>query len=358
MPDISISSKTTNGFDAIEVSTGALAFVLVPALGGKLASLRDERTGREWLWRNPRIPYQRVPHGSSYVTYADTGGWDECFPSVSQCEYPSAPWQGMMVQDHGELWSQEAAVQITQSGTSSRTVPLQGDGGTSPQPSPSQGEGEIGTHVNQVVIHASWQGVALPYRFERHITARAGSDVLKFEYKVTNTGDAPLDWIWSAHPLLAIEPGMRLLTPPAARFHLGGAYPSGLFTQRTDLSFPMTVNGVDLTTLPPSSAAMTMKLWSEPLDEGWATLRAADGEFRMRWDVTQLPQLGIWLNLGAWAGDGGTPYYNMGLEPCIGAQDSLAQAVNDYHLFETLPPAGERVWSLEVELAHQTAEPS
>jgi hypothetical protein len=60
--------------------------------------------------------------------------------------------------------------------------------------------------------------------------------------------------------------------------------------------------------------------------------------------------LGIWLNLGAWAGDGGAPYYNLGLEPCIGAQDSLADAVTQYRLFETLHPGAERKWWLEVEL--------
>lgn len=351
MPDITCISKTTNGFETIEVHTGALVFELVPALGGKLIRLRDERTGREWLWRNPRMPYQRVPHGNSYVQYADTGGWDECFPSVSQCEYPSAPWKGAAIQDHGELWSQEAVVTVTRVGTSphSRTQSRLNEtsSATAFVTSPSQGERDL-------VIHASWSGVALPYRFERTITARANSGVLKFEYVVTNIGEAPLDWIWSAHPLLAIEPGMRLLTPPAARFHLASMHPNDLVAQMEGLSFPLRVRGLDLTTLPRTDAGIAIKLWSDALTEGWATVRAADGEFRMRWDVSQLPQLGIWLNLGAWSGDGGAPYYNMGVEPCIGAQDSLAQAITQYRLFETLPPQGVRVWSLEVELAAHT----
>ena len=47
----------------------------------------------------------------------------------------------------------------------------------------------------------------------------------------------------------------------------------------------------------------------------------------------------------------GTPYFNLGLEPCIGAQDSLAEAVTARNLFEILPPRGSRTWWLEVELA-------
>jgi hypothetical protein len=83
---------------------------------------------------------------------------------------------------------------------------------------------------------------------------------------------------------------------------------------------------------------------------GWATLHARDGEFRMKWDATFLPQIAAWMNFGAWAADGGSPYYNLGLEPCIGAQDSLADAVTQYRLFGTLPPHDSKTWWLEIEL--------
>jgi len=86
------------------------------------------------------------------------------------------------------------------------------------------------------------------------------------------------------------------------------------------------------------------------MEAGWATLKARDGELRMKWDVSRLPQLAAWMNFGAWAADGGTPYYNLGLEPCIGAQDSLNDAVNRYQLFGALPPHDSKNWWLEIEL--------
>src|SRR5439155_26268140 len=165
-----------------------------------------------------------------------------------------------------------------------------------------------------------------------------------------NKSEASLQFIWSAHPLLAIEPGMQLRVPPEARFHRWASVPPDLIPQDSALLFPLVANGVDLTTLPASSAAIALKLWSDPLSQGWATLAARDGALRMRWDPALLPQLGFWLNLGAWAGDGGAPYYNLGLEPCIGAQDSLADAVLRYNLFESLAPRAARSWWLEVEL--------
>lgn len=322
MPTISISRGSDSGFVTVAVDTGVIHLTVIPELGVKLSSLRDLRTGREWLWRNPRLPYRRVPHGSSYIQFGDTGGWDECFPSVDGCAYPSAPWAGAAIQDHGELWTQSPSL-------------------------------EINEQAESVSLTTRWQGVALPYAFERTITAQAGSAALQFEYAVKNLGSAPVDWIWSAHPLLAIEPGMQVLVPSSARFNLRGAFPENLLDRQSNVQFPLQVGKFDLQVLPPVDAGVAVKLWSDPLTEGWATLRAPDGEFRMRWDVAQLPQVGIWMNLGMWAGDGGTPYYNLGLEPCIGAQDSLNEAVTQYHLFERLDVGATRFWSLQVELAAQ-----
>lgn len=328
MPNVELHRGAVEGFETVEVDTGAIALALIPELGGKIASLRDLRGGREWLWRHPRMAYRRVSHGGSYIAAADTGGWDECFPSVAPCAYPSEPWLGATVQDHGELWSQPAALDLVEGAES-------------------------------VMLRTRWRGVALPYVFERAITLAAGSPRVRVEYIVSSAADAPLRFVWCIHPLLAIEPGMRLRLPPEARFNLGGGWPEGLTNERTGLSFPLTARAggreIDLATLPEPSSGVAIKLWSDPLppDAGWAALRASDGELRMRWDVALLPQLAVWMNLGAWAGDGGAPYYNLGLEPCIGAQDSLADAVARYNLFETLPPRGSRAWWLEIELTNE-----
>src|SRR6185437_8860294 len=60
--------------------------VVVPALGGKIVGL--EIGGREWLWRS-RARAQRPADGVSYAAVGDTGGIDECFPTVAPCVLPS-----------------------------------------------------------------------------------------------------------------------------------------------------------------------------------------------------------------------------------------------------------------------------
>ncbi|HEX5691477.1 MAG TPA: hypothetical protein VFX76_15800, partial [Roseiflexaceae bacterium] len=260
---------------------------------------------------------------SSYVQLADTGGWDECFPSVAQCTYLSPPWAGAAIQDHGELWSQPAKLEVIEEG-------------------------------NSVALSTRWQGIALPYQFERTVRLAADSANLRVEYGVSNQSDAPIQFIWSAHPLLAIEPGMQLEVSPEARFNCCASIPSGLLNERSGIRYPLVVQAgarrFDLERLPDASAGIALKLWSDPLHDGWATLRASDGALRMRWDAAHLPQIAFWMNLGGGAFDGGEPYYNLGLEPCIGAQDSLADAVEHFNLFATLPPREARAWWLEVEL--------
>jgi galactose mutarotase-like enzyme len=320
---INISSERVDGLEVVHMSNGLLALALMPTLGGKLSSLRDLRSGREWLWRHPRMAYRSVAYGGSYIHDGDTGGWDECFPSVAPCSYPSAPYAGAPIQDHGELWSQAARLQVRHLGDS-------------------------------MALETTWRGIALPYTFSRAISISATEPTLRFSYRVANHSDARLPFIWSAHPLLAIEPGMELRTPPEARFNCNGTFPPNLTEAMSGLAFPLTLNTesgpLPFDPMPGPESAVAMKLWSDPLADGWATLTARDGALHMRWDVRDLPQLALWVNLGAWAGDSGAPYYNLGLEPCIGAQDSLATAVTERDLYATLPPRGARSWQLEVEL--------
>jgi galactose mutarotase-like enzyme len=317
-----VRREEQEGFEVVRVETGPIGLALIPALGGKIASLRDNRSGREWLWRHPRLPYQQEGPDASYVERADTGGWDECFPTVAPCAYPSAPWAETALPDHGELWSQATVVDVHQD-------------------------------ASRVTLRTRWQGRALPYTFERTVTAPANGTGLRVDYAVTNEAQAPLQFIWSLHPLLRIEPGMRLSLPPSARYHRWASMPAGAVDEDSGLRFPLVAGGHDLSTLPDRMAGIALKLWSDPLPagDGWAALQASDGELRLRWDTALLPQVGFWMNLGAWSGDGGEPYYNLGLEPCIGAQDSLAEAVTRHNLFATLAPGATRTWWLELELS-------
>jgi galactose mutarotase-like enzyme len=66
--------------------------------------------------------------------------------------------------------------------------------------------------------------------------------------------------------------------------------------------------------------------------------------------AAEVPQVGVWINCQGWAPPGRKPYYNLALEPCIGAPDRLDVAVSDWRTAQILEPGEEREWSLEVRL--------
>jgi galactose mutarotase-like enzyme len=69
-------------------------------------------------------------------------------------------------------------------------------------------------------------------------------------------------------------------------------------------------------------------------------------EFVVRPD--EVPQVGVWINCRGWAPSGLNPYYNLALEPCIGAPDRLDIAVRDWRTAQILNPGEERTWSVDV----------
>ena len=91
-----------SGFPAVALRSSDVEIVVVPALGAKITNLR-RLPGREWLWRSDQIPLAPPIPGASYVETADSGGWDECFPTVGPCLLPENP--AVLLPDHGELWS-------------------------------------------------------------------------------------------------------------------------------------------------------------------------------------------------------------------------------------------------------------
>src|SRR5690349_24928658 len=101
---MSYRQTTVAGFPAVALRNDEIEVVAVPTVGMKLTHLRKLR-GREWLWRNPELPLALPKPGASFVDTADSGGWDECFPTVGPSPMPGAPAGAPALPDHGELWS-------------------------------------------------------------------------------------------------------------------------------------------------------------------------------------------------------------------------------------------------------------
>ena len=78
--------------------------VEVVTRGARITSLKSRLDGREWLAQPAGTVASEPAYGARF-TDTDHFGWDEMFPSVDDCVYPTEPFAGLEVVDHGELWN-------------------------------------------------------------------------------------------------------------------------------------------------------------------------------------------------------------------------------------------------------------
>jgi galactose mutarotase-like enzyme len=313
-----------NGLTGLAMQNERMRIVTIPALGGKITSLIDLKCGREWLWQNPDI-IPAMPHfGEPYSRHL--GGWTECFPSIRETRYPIEPWRGTIIPDHGEIWS----------------LPWQS---------------EVQSEKDKVEIKTTVHGVRLPYRFERIVSMTANEQKVSMVYRVTNLTVFDLPFIWSAHPILQVSPGVRLI----ASLEDVTVYDSlsGQFDElKQQICWPLLRdrdgNDWDLSLLPQTEAPLSVKLYGRVKKTAGATLRDAStaSQIHFLFDAKEITHLGIWLNFNACSvvPDGPRDYF-VAVEPCIGAQDDLALAYEQLGDYGIVPAQGERSWKLDVLLS-------
>ncbi|HET6777532.1 MAG TPA: hypothetical protein VFH26_01450 [Gemmatimonadales bacterium] len=316
---MSFRQTTVSGFPAVALRTAELEVVAVPSIGMKLTNLRRPN-GREWLWRSDQIPLSPPRPGASYVETADSGGWDECFPTVGPCPIPGAPSRPWLP-DHGELWS-------------------------------APWSSSVYDHSGGTTLSGRTEGTAFPYSFEREVTLDNHEPLARFRYRVRNVGDKPFPWIWSSHPLLNVQPGSVLTLDGVEQVRIAAAHGRDDLPIGAVVDWPSGIGGGGEFVFP-EAGAWAAKVFGDIGPEGRMSLTDPRKGERLEFVVRreEVPQVGVWINCRGWAPPGRTPYYNLALEPCIGAPDRLDLAVEEWHTSQTLGAGEERAWSLEVRLS-------
>ena len=317
---MSFRQTSVAGFPAIALHSDELEAVVVPALGMKITNLRRRR-GREWLWRNDQIPLAVPAEGASYVETADSGGWDECFPTVGPSPIPGAPAGTPQLPDHGELWGAEWTSSVYDHG-----------GGTT--------------------LAGVARGRLLPYEFHRELSLDPIEPAMRLRYRLRHTGGAPFPWLWSAHPLLNVQPGSVLELPGVTQVKLDAVHGRSDLAPGDVVSWAGAIGGERDRFVFPETGGWAVKLFGDVGEDG--RLSVTDPRLGERLELrvrrTEVPQVGVWLNCGGWSPSGKRPYYNLALEPCIGAPDRLDEAVRTWGTFRTLAPGEEHRWEVEIRL--------
>lgn len=276
--------------------------------------------GREWLWRNERLPWRTPLDGASYGETADTGGYDECFPTIAPCHVPAEVpgFGGLALPDHGELWTVRPAIEVTTpaaGGATARTV---------------------------------WKGRRMPYQFTRTVRV-TGEGVVEMRYAVRNDGSARMPFIWSAHPLLPITPQTRIVIPPGTKVRVDSQHGIDIGGRGATHEWPRVKSGektVDLSVPDAAGKKYAVKLFLE-LPEGRVAIEEGTARLELTYDRREVPDLGLWINRRGWSGaPRRAAGLALGLEPAIGAPDSLADALGAWQRAHWLDAGETREWSL------------
>ena len=77
------------GADGWALENEALSAVVLPAHGGKVASIIYRPRGFELLFQNPKGVFRRAGRGDDFSMF-EACGFDEAFPTVDACVFETA----------------------------------------------------------------------------------------------------------------------------------------------------------------------------------------------------------------------------------------------------------------------------
>lgn len=260
-----LAVRQFQGFTVHVLNNDEVELALVPELGAKIISLKNLRTGREWLWHpKDNLKLFKNQPGDDFSA-GPLVGMDECLPTIYPCS-----WRGRTLPDHGEVWNQ----------------PWQVD----------QAAWQNGRLTTSIRLKTS------PFVFQR--TIELHENEVRFSYRLSNLSTTEEQFVWALHPLLQLAAGDELDLPDSTRELLNGE------TWVDDVT----------SAIPTMNCAKT---FASPVSEGWAAIKNEKQGDRLEfiWDPAENNALGLWLTRGGWHG-----HHHFALEPTNANNDSLAVA--------------------------------
>jgi galactose mutarotase-like enzyme len=307
-----IGEETWGPWRAIRLEDETLSVLVVPAVGGRIVSLVDRRSGRDWMMQGgPPDLLLGGGWGREEAVFGgrESFGWDECLPTVSPCADPldaAAP----PLRDHGDQWGRPAEAHVDVAG-----------GG----------------------LDVTWSGTRWPYHFVRRLSLEGGVSLLA-AYTLTNESERPMPLLWSLHPTFRLEPGTCIELPGVSEARVTATV--GLELSPADaVAWPLapsTTGGTIELSRVRAADGSAVKLYA-PAPEA-ARLVTPDGSvLELRWDRAMAPTVGVWLSFGGWPA-GGPPVEQVAIEPTTSPDDHLADALAHERACIVDPGATLRWW--------------
>jgi hypothetical protein len=297
-----------------------LRLEFLPEIGGKMNKIINKETGRQFLLepQNSDHKYRPAFYGANFQDY-DTSGFDECFPTIEACEYPSQLENtGIYFPDHGELWSIPWDYQLIN---------------------------------NELLLICN--GIKFPYHFAKRINISEREILI--HYHLENFSDQDFYYLWSAHPLLKVEPGDRIFIRDSIdNVFLNWASDERIGNYGDNIPWPhIVVDGtsVDFSVVRDRSHEKALKCFTGPIRTGEAAIHYSSSEESLvyKFNPEENRFLGIWLCYGGWPTDQESKHLTIALEPSSGRPDSLKEAIKRMEC-STVAPKSKKEWDLKIQI--------
>lgn len=308
-----IKETVYRGINSFQFYTDMLSVTIFLEFGAKIVSIKNLKTGYEFLWQGEKKEHPIPKYGSSYIEN-DLCGADDMFPSINSSYYPSWPWAGIKCPCHGELWS----------------IPW---------------DYEIGNES----IKFYTNGVRFPYSFQKIISFK-NSSTLHIEYKIANLSCFDFSFIWAFHPLFNIGEDTKIILPKSIKNVINTLNLNNRLGKVGNIhKWPETVDKYgkkyDLSSIDNREKGICEKFFAtKKLSEGWAMLKIKEEKIKLAFPIEKIPYLGVWINNKGMLGQ-----ENIALEPATGSLDDIYVS-NMWEEKSILPNKGIYEFFLDIEI--------
>jgi hypothetical protein len=312
----SILPTTVGSMKGLILENEKVRVVLIPEFGARILSLTYKPTEWEFAWHDPRVPMGKP---TREVEFENVSGFFDCVPTCEPCTF-----KGRKLPPAGEVAFEPWRVVKKEKRRGSIAVTMQ----------------------RQCDVY--------PLMVRKSVTISRNEPVVKLDYKLTNLSEEVLEYHYSGHNTLRIEPTYRIVLPSeVTEVKRGMAVTDRLGNLGDEIPWPMTADksgkALDLSMVGQPCDGTGENLYTPKLKEAWC---AAFNESRREaigfsFQAEVLPYILVWINYGGWR-----DYYHMPLEPTTGRPDNLEVAVNEWKNYAALQPRSEVSWTEKIFVNH------
>lgn len=286
----SVTCIQWSNLEGIQMENQALRIVILPQLGGKIASVCYKKKNFELAAQNSKGIYQ-IPMADAEFSQYDASGLDDAFPNIVETKYRYGNKE-RKYPDHGEIWSSPFSY-------------------------------EIQNHK----VNLFYRSERFGYTYKKIISLE--DEKVNLQYEIKNEKDIPFPCLWTFHGLIRYEEDMEFFYPKEVQSFENVLQSQELGAEGRHL--PMENGEYDFCRVPLRKSETMVKYYADKkIERGYCGCRypAQGMECILRYNAKDLPYLGVWITAGGFRGD-----YNCALEPSNGYYDDIFTAEKNQSLY-------------------------